>query len=441
MCREKDEIISKLQNTVDQQVKATVKDKTTFDGIKDEILRLKSSCTCSRGGEPSSRRDSRKRLVDLHQDLEEQPPSKKGFLEECSGEEEKMDRLRWELEEKSSDVAGLVETLQLDLVAHGEGDWKVQERLGGLADNSSRMEARGLEAELEGQTGAREEAPSVEEVRRENARLLQEDWQREMSALRRESQDLTGKLQAMEREVRLQTARADRLATRDHEVRERTALIDSLTQEVTRLRQEVVASQAASGVQRNSGLLRDKMAELKRECSEALEERLLLKEKLAQLQISEQELKEKLAQQQISEQELVELKEKLAQQQISEQELKEKLAQQQISEQELGELKEKLAQQQISEQELKEKLAQQQISEQELKEKLAQQQISEQELKEKLAQQQISEQELKEKLAQQQISEQELKEKLAQQQISEQELGELKEKLAQQQTSEQSWGS
>ncbi|XP_045073623.1 kinesin-like protein KIF20B isoform X3 [Coregonus clupeaformis] len=453
MCREKDEIISKLQNTMDQQVKATVKD-TTFDGIKDEILRLKSSCTCSRAGKPSSRRDSRKRLVDLQQDLEEQPPSKKGFLEECSGEEEKMDRLRWELEEKSSDVAGLVETLQLDLVAHGEGDWKVQEWLEVLADNSSRMEARDLEAELEGQTGACEEAPSVEEeVRRENARLLQEDWQREMSALRRESQDLTGKLQAMEREVSLQTARADqaaedRRATRDHEVREKTALIDSLTQEVTRLRQEVVASQAASGVQRNSGLLRDKMAELKRECSEALEERLLLKEKLAQLQISEQELKEKLAQQQISEQELKEklaqqqiseqeLKEKLSQQQISEQELvelKEKLAQQQISEQELGELKEKLAQQQISEQELKEKLAQQQISEQELKEKLAQQQISEQELKEKLAQQQISEQELKEKLAQQQISEQELKEKLAKQQISEQE---LKEKLAQQQISEQ----
>uniref|UniRef100_A0A4W5RXR8 Kinesin family member 20Ba n=1 Tax=Hucho hucho TaxID=62062 RepID=A0A4W5RXR8_9TELE len=292
-----------------------------------------------------------------------------GFHGECSGEEEKMDRLPWE--EKSSEVLGLVETLQLDRVAHGEGDWKVH------AKNMSRMEA---------QTRAREEALEVE-ARRENARLLQEreDLQREMSVLRGESQDLTGKLQAMEREVSLQTARAeDQQATHDHEIRERTALIDSLIQEVTHLGQEVMPSQAASGVQRDSKLLRDKIAELKRECSEALEERLLLKEKLAQQLIIEQELKEKLAQQQ-----------------IIEQELKEKLAQQQIIEQELGELKEKLAQQQIIEQELKEKLAQQQVIEQELvelKEKLAQQQVIEQELvelKEKLAQQELTSEQLK----------------------------------------------
>ncbi|CAB1311761.1 unnamed protein product [Coregonus sp. 'balchen'] len=78
MCHGKDEMISKLQNTMDQQVQATIKDKSTFDGIKDEILRLKSSCTCSRGEKPSSRAESRKRLVDLQANLDEQPPSKKG---------------------------------------------------------------------------------------------------------------------------------------------------------------------------------------------------------------------------------------------------------------------------------------------------------------------------------------------------------------------------
>ncbi|XP_042161709.1 kinesin-like protein KIF20B isoform X3 [Oncorhynchus tshawytscha] len=359
VCHEKDEMISSLRNTVDQQFKDTIKD-TTFDSIRDELRRLKSSCTCSGGEKRSSRTESRKRLVDLQPDLEEQPPSKKGFHGEGSGEEEeKMDRLRWAQEVKSSEVARLVDTLQLDQVAHGEGDWKVQEK------NISCMEEHELKAELEAQTRAHEEALSAVV---ENARLLQEQGvlQREMSILRGESQDLTGKLQAMEREVSLQTARAekaaeDRQATHDHELRERTALIDSLKQEVARLGQEVVASQAASGVQRDSRLLRDKMAELKRECSEALEERLLLKEKLAQQQISEQELgelKEKLAQQQISEQEL---KEKLAQQQIIEQELKEKLAQQQIIDQELGELKEKLAQQQ------KEKLAQQELTLEQLK--------------------------------------------------------------------------
>ncbi|XP_042161540.1 kinesin-like protein KIF20B isoform X2 [Oncorhynchus tshawytscha] len=100
MCHEKDEMITTLQNTVDQQVQATIKNKATFDGIKNEILQLKSSCSCSRGERPSSRAESRKRLVDLQANLEDQPPSKKGFL--GRGEEE-MDRLRRELVEVQKD--------------------------------------------------------------------------------------------------------------------------------------------------------------------------------------------------------------------------------------------------------------------------------------------------------------------------------------------------
>ncbi|XP_031655517.1 kinesin-like protein KIF20B isoform X3 [Oncorhynchus kisutch] len=100
MCHEKDEMITTLQNTVDQQVQATIKNKATFDGIKNEILQLKSSCSCSRGERPSSRAASRKRLVDLQANLEDQPPSKKGFL--GKGEEE-MDRLHRELLEVQKD--------------------------------------------------------------------------------------------------------------------------------------------------------------------------------------------------------------------------------------------------------------------------------------------------------------------------------------------------
>nr|XP_046224435.1 kinesin-like protein KIF20B isoform X3 [Oncorhynchus gorbuscha] len=92
MCHEKDEMITTLQNTVDQQ-------KATFDDIKNEILQLKSSCSCSRGERPSSRAESRKRLVDLQANLEDQPPSKKGSL----GRGEEMDRLRRELVEVQKD--------------------------------------------------------------------------------------------------------------------------------------------------------------------------------------------------------------------------------------------------------------------------------------------------------------------------------------------------
>ncbi|XP_064814480.1 kinesin-like protein KIF20B, partial [Oncorhynchus masou masou] len=100
MCHEKDEMITTLQNTVDQQAQAAIKSKATFDGIENEILQLKSSCSCSRGERPSSRAESRKRLVDHQANLEDQPPSKKGFL--GRGEAE-MDRLRRELVEVQKD--------------------------------------------------------------------------------------------------------------------------------------------------------------------------------------------------------------------------------------------------------------------------------------------------------------------------------------------------
>ncbi|XP_041746481.2 kinesin-like protein KIF20B isoform X1 [Coregonus clupeaformis] len=128
MCHGKDEMISKLQNTMDQQVQATIKDKTTFDGIKDEILRLKSSCTCSRGEKPSSRAESRKRLVDLQANLDEQPPSKRGFL----GERRRWTACAGSWRRKSSEVVRsevTVETLQLDLAEPGEGYRKVLAQL------------------------------------------------------------------------------------------------------------------------------------------------------------------------------------------------------------------------------------------------------------------------------------------------------------------------
>nr|XP_029486453.1 kinesin-like protein KIF20B [Oncorhynchus nerka] len=120
MCREKDEMITTLQNTVDQQVQATIKNKATFDGIKNEILQLKSSCSCSRGGEAQlSRREpqtaggppgqpggpapqqERYRVGSEH--CREAPPTV------CWGErflgrgEEEMDRLRRELVEVQKD--------------------------------------------------------------------------------------------------------------------------------------------------------------------------------------------------------------------------------------------------------------------------------------------------------------------------------------------------
>uniref|UniRef100_A0A668ASG9 Kinesin family member 20Ba n=1 Tax=Myripristis murdjan TaxID=586833 RepID=A0A668ASG9_9TELE len=115
ICNEKDEMISKLQTTMDQQVEDATKDKDTLNSIREEILHLKANCTCFWSGEKEKPSNSRKRQIDTQPDLEGQPPLKKDFLGEAGGEDEKVKRkLCIQLQEKSSEVA-LLERREADL--------------------------------------------------------------------------------------------------------------------------------------------------------------------------------------------------------------------------------------------------------------------------------------------------------------------------------------
>ncbi|XP_045558289.1 kinesin-like protein KIF20B isoform X4 [Salmo salar] len=131
MCHEKDEMITRLQHTVDQQVQAMIKDKTKFDGIKDEILQLKSSWTCSRGERPSSRAESRKRLVDLQANLEDQPPSKKGFLGRGEARqqisEQQLEVLKENLAPQKLNLAQLRAEMKAEAMAHLDSENSVAE--------------------------------------------------------------------------------------------------------------------------------------------------------------------------------------------------------------------------------------------------------------------------------------------------------------------------
>uniref|UniRef100_A0A9J7XDL3 Kinesin family member 20Ba n=1 Tax=Cyprinus carpio carpio TaxID=630221 RepID=A0A9J7XDL3_CYPCA len=80
MCRQKDEMVSKLQTALDQHVENTAQDRAQIDSIKNEIIQLKCDCTCLEQ-RPDTRTETRKRRQE-REGLDGQPPLKKGPLED-----------------------------------------------------------------------------------------------------------------------------------------------------------------------------------------------------------------------------------------------------------------------------------------------------------------------------------------------------------------------
>ncbi|XP_059376232.1 kinesin-like protein KIF20B [Carassius carassius] len=86
MCRQKDEMVSKLQTALDQHVENTAQDRTQIDSIKKEIIQLKCDCTCSEQ-QPVTRTETRKRRQE-REGLDGQPPLKKGPLGDSKGQDD-----------------------------------------------------------------------------------------------------------------------------------------------------------------------------------------------------------------------------------------------------------------------------------------------------------------------------------------------------------------
>ncbi|XP_073683144.1 kinesin-like protein KIF20B [Garra rufa] len=89
MCRQKDEMVCKLQATLDQHVESTAQDRALIDSIKKENIHLKRNCTCSEQ-RPDSRTETRKRRQE-GEGLDGQPPLKKGPLEDSKVQEDVTD--------------------------------------------------------------------------------------------------------------------------------------------------------------------------------------------------------------------------------------------------------------------------------------------------------------------------------------------------------------
>ncbi|XP_062375903.1 kinesin-like protein KIF20B isoform X2 [Sardina pilchardus] len=231
MCHQKDEMVSKLQATMDRQTEATTRDRALIGSIRKELLELKARCTCAGAVGRSSQTETRKRRQQQGEGLDEQPPLKKGAVDDC------------DLSELSdpSEVKGQPEVTQAESQLQDER----------LAESEQRRQSLELRLrDVAAQLTDRQRA--YDEVLREN-----EELDREVNVLQGKVREQVRTLAELEAEVsttkatrgqnaeelesackELSAAKAQ-MTTQEAEARERSALIEKLSREVQQLRGKV----------------------------------------------------------------------------------------------------------------------------------------------------------------------------------------------------------
>ncbi|KAJ8365670.1 hypothetical protein SKAU_G00145010 [Synaphobranchus kaupii] len=291
ICHEKDGMIFKLQTAMDQHVETATNDRALIDAIKEEILNLRENCKCSNSS--SSHAESRKRSLDLQEDIGKQPPSKKGTQENFSTMEDE-NKFQEECNKKELDVMSINpnhEALQQQLESARrdfQNDIKLKdEQLEELKQESVSLERKvsKLVDDLERQRRVCEAAAlSLEMERKEKAELVEE---KEMlatraSVLQQDCEKMARRITEMESEVREQNVMTETLSEElksaksllmkhNDDSREKSKLTESLTEDAAQLRQEVEKCKAVL-VRRDGSHFHQTMDALHKECENVVKE-------------------------------------------------------------------------------------------------------------------------------------------------------------------------
>ncbi|XP_076142338.1 kinesin-like protein KIF20B isoform X2 [Alosa pseudoharengus] len=237
MCHQKDSMVSKLQATMDMQTEATTKDRALIDSIRRELLELRAKCTCTGAGGRSSQTETRKRRQQQGEGLDEQPPLKKGAVDDC------------DLSELSdpSEVKGQPEVTQAESQLKGERLAESEQRR-----QSLELRLRDVAAQLTDRHRAHDQVLREKEELDREVNILQSksrEQVRTLAELEAAVSTTKAQLQAtqgqdaeeLERTCKELSAAKAQMATQEAEVREKTALIEKLSQEVQQLRGKVAA--------------------------------------------------------------------------------------------------------------------------------------------------------------------------------------------------------
>ncbi|KAG7492779.1 hypothetical protein MATL_G00017760 [Megalops atlanticus] len=239
ICQEKDDMISKLQTAMDHHVENAINDRALIDTIKEEILHLKKNCKCSKGDSESCGRGGRKRLGDIQQDLNEQPPPKKGTLEENSPTEDAVNELQAKCNQKELDMMPV------------------------------KAEKEALQQQLESvRAGLQEEIKLKDEQMEDLKQECLSLERKKIDAMEREIKERAGEMEKVSDELKSTKAL---LVKHNNESREKCALVESLAQEAAQLRQELEKSREVL-LTGGSGRFNHTMDALHKECEAVVKE-------------------------------------------------------------------------------------------------------------------------------------------------------------------------
>ncbi|XP_066549061.1 kinesin-like protein KIF20B isoform X3 [Amia ocellicauda] len=320
-CQEKDDMISKLQNELDHWEETATKDKTMIEAIKGEILHLKTNCTCSSGNDRDAHRDSRKRGGDIQQNLEGQPPLKKGANDE---ERDcimipKKDELQAELNKKHLEVVELkenVEHLQQELksvATNFQNEIRLKDELIGQikeALSSSERKVKELSDELKQQALSYENTlKALEDHSKENQKTVEQNEKlvKEMSRLQKDAEENALKIKQVEDALnkereQVEKASAELKATKDllmkHEAdsQETSQMIGTLRNRVELLTQQLEESQDLAA-KRDSSHFHETIESLHKECEKVVKESAQKSQQILHLEQEINSLKQQMAEQ------------------------------------------------------------------------------------------------------------------------------------------------
>ncbi|KAM9411753.1 kinesin-like protein KIF20B isoform 2-T2 [Salvelinus alpinus] len=313
ICHEKDEVITKLQEAIDQNSEAATRDTALVDSIKEEILSLKQNCKCMSRDGPSAE-EGRNRHADVLENLDDQPALKKGSLEDerviLTGELEKLqaechqkDMTISQLKEEHEAMVQKLETVKGEIKRKNvDSDELNHEKV------SFEQTLQKITDDLEEQTDDCEAVmASLEKERKETARLSKDNKAlvNGIFQLQQTSQKAESSVKTLQTELIAQTERSANLLEELEAARallkeledksnEKSKTIESLTLETERLRKEAEELKVSS-VQRNNSKFHDTIDAMKRECESVVEQLLQKNQWIADLEQELNQVREQLS--------------------------------------------------------------------------------------------------------------------------------------------------
>ncbi|XP_052001828.1 kinesin-like protein KIF20B [Xyrauchen texanus] len=276
MCRQKDEMISKLQTDLDQHLESAAQNRIQMNSIKKENIHPKSNSTCS---EQRTRTENRKRHQE-EEGLDDQPPLKKGPLEdltvqeaiadngcqdstllevkgqlECCFEESRLkDKQITDLEQQYHTVEVYIQDLKSELEEKNSQEYIQQEKEGQMGTELAPMAVK--------RSNLKAEVVSMETSHINSKELLISAYQEPADA-------------------------KSQIAKQDSEMAEKHKLIKTLEQKGTLLKQE---AQTFASLQRDLELCREELTATRQRCKEKQQESDRKEERLKFLE-KQQELR------------------------------------------------------------------------------------------------------------------------------------------------------